>query len=129
MSNGHTSKPSTLPPVGTPVWIHRNLQNGLWSVTDPRTRRVIAHVPAVAVADAAPKVSAATCRRIREAGRRRVGAWITGTIAPLPADLTAGQPLRFNPHRGDAFTLPDGSEWSGSAFVTFTADHGCGFTR
>ena len=125
MSDCYTIKHGDLTP-GQRVRVHRNLQNGLWSVTDPKTRRVICHVPSIALDNATPKVSLATMRTIRAKNRRRVGAWIEGTVS-AQAGSESGEPLRFNPHRGDTFTLPSGADWTGGGTVSFTANHGCGF--
>lgn len=110
---------------GTRVRVHMNLhrqRQGLphWSVTDPRTGKVIANVATCTIRDAVPKVSAAGHRSIVRKGKRAVyarveGLWIgTG----IPANAT-GREIHLNPHRCPDFTEADGTTWTGSRYAAF----------
>lgn len=122
MSNAHAIKSADLPPVGTPVRIHRNLHNGCWSVTVKG--KVVAHAPAVAIQCERIHANTNGVERVRT-GKREVCLWAVGTIAPMPADAASGVEVRLTPRSEHLATLPDGSPYTGGGTLAFLPGASC----
>lgn len=110
---------------GTRVRVHMNLhrqRQGLphWSVTDPKTGKVICNVATCTIVDAEPRVSAAGHRSIVRKGKRAVYARVEGKWlgTGIPSNRT-GREIHLNPHRCPEFTEADGSTWTGSRYAAF----------
>ena len=107
---------------GTKCTVHMNLhrqRQGLadcWSVTV--AGKVVGYTATATLANATPKVSMATYRRLIEGNARKVYAKIQGEWA-APATPAAGEVIRCNPFRQPDFTRPNGEIYNGSAFATF----------
>ena len=105
--------------------VHRNLNRGTWSLTEPG--RAVRHAEAAALAGVSFKVSAAGRARVLARRVRAVHAWAVGT--PAPTWPKAGAPLvavTYNPFRAGTFTRCDtGEPVYFAAFVYFAADGAC----
>lgn len=94
--------------VGDRARVHKNLHLGCWSVVDPRTGRVVAHVGRVALRDAECRVQHAGLLAVRRSGVRAVHAYVIGTLAALVGTAerpTGAAAMSYNPFR----LRPDGS--------------------
>lgn len=116
MANAHATLNAPLPPIGTPVRIHRNLHNGRWSVTVKG--RVVAHASAVAIKCQRIHANAKGVERVRT-GKREVCLWAVGTIAAMPTG--GGVPVRITPRGTHPATLPDGRPYTGGGTLAFHA--------
>jgi hypothetical protein len=105
--------------IGTQVRVHKNLRRGDWSVTV--RGRVVAHVPAITLANVTFKVSEARRQAVIKQHAREVHAWCEGTIAaPLPAAMPRVA-ITYNPFRCGSFHRRDnGTPLAACQFVEFT---------
>ena len=109
---------------GELVRVHYNLQTHLWSVSKKiqgKGWRVVGNLEQVHIADATPRVSLAGVATTRRGNRRRVCAWIEGTLTTSAAAL--GDRIHFNPHRSELFhrdvSAPESTAWRGGGGVAF----------
>lgn len=68
------------------VKVHRNLNNGLWSLTattGEHKGKVIYHCAQISLSNVVFKVSAAGRNRVLQEGRKNVHAWCIGTLQSL----------------------------------------------
>lgn len=111
-----------IPPIGTRVRCHKNLQRGDWSITV--RGKVVANVPAITLLNVTFKYWTGGYERIQAAAqaghpRRRVCAWAEGIIASeTPAGVRT--PITYNPYRSDKFTTRTGQPIEFCAAVEFT---------
>jgi hypothetical protein len=90
--------------------VYRNLNRRCVSVRV--AGRVVAHATAVVVRDVEFRVQRGTVARVRRTGRRAVCAYARGAAEVVPGAapfLADAVRVHFNPHRGDEFTLDDGT--------------------
>ena len=73
----------TLPAPGTRIRVHKNLHRGDWSVADPKTGKVLAHVAGVTLVNATCRVQAGGLAAVRRNRVRSVHAYVVGTFAPV----------------------------------------------
>jgi hypothetical protein len=92
--------------AGGRVRVHVNLHKGCFSVLDPRSGRVIAHVGDITLTEVTFRVQPGGLRRIREHGQRAVCAYALGTVAAVDTcpDVTGRDRVSFNPFTADTFT-------------------------
>lgn len=100
--------PTTDSLIGTKVDVYWNLHKHVWSVRDRRTRRVIAHLDTVYLADVTFVVSAAGNARVRAEGRKNVHAFARGTVTSGP--LSGGVPITYNPYKHTTFVTKNDHE-------------------
>jgi hypothetical protein len=92
------------------VHVYFNLRTGLWSIRDPRTRRVVDHRAEVHLRDVRFRVSEAGRQRVLRDRRRAVHAWAEGELCDAPAALVGA--VRYNPYRAPTFEAStDGADW------------------
>lgn len=103
-----TIEPKYLHP-GTRVRVYRNLRNGKLSVMCKYTRRVIAHVDMIELERVRFLVSAKGIARIRETRRKRVIAFVEGTVTRFDGLQPLQHRVQFNPYRWDSFVDAQGS--------------------
>lgn len=93
------------------VHAYRNLNLHLWSVRDPSTKRVLAHVRHVELQDVEFRVNPAGLARVRRRRIRMVHAYVVGELVTKGSRSPArrGRWLRFtyNPYQHDTFVLAD----------------------
>jgi hypothetical protein len=120
----------TAPALGARVRCHKNLHRGDWSITV--AGKVIANVAEICLADCKPvywrnghaKILAAS---VAGKPRRRVVAWVEGTVCAMPAGARTA--LAYNPYRHKAgeiakFTTRAGAEVTAAEFIHFTVADG-----
>ncbi|WP_444980697.1 hypothetical protein [Planobispora rosea] len=118
------SASSALPPPdpGTVVLVHVNLHKGTFSVSDPRTRRVLHNATTVTLEAVTFIIHESTRQRVLRDRRRQVHAWAKGTLVTVDADpapdVSGMVPVRYNPYRGGHFTA-DGRPLAGAQRITF----------
>lgn len=98
--------------IGEVVRVHKNLHNGCYAVSDPRTRKVLGYTPALVLRDVRPHVSKAGHRRCMDQGVRNVHAFLEGTLASFGPEsrhfddesllLRGWRKLTYNCLTGDA---------------------------
>jgi hypothetical protein len=111
-----------LPPVGTKVLCHKNLNKGVWSISVGG--KVMAHAPELVLANVTFRVRERARRQVIERKCRQVHCWAIGTVVD---DVPAGvrTPITYNPYRAATFTQrSDGAPESACEFVHFTRDEG-----
>lgn len=99
------------------VWAHHNLHTKQVSIRDPRTRRVIASVPALLLGQVTFHVSQKRRQAVIACGRREVHAYVAGAVVDVPHEPDLEQLVRitYNPFRLGAFHLdgdPTAEVWS-----------------
>lgn len=92
-------------PIGHKVKIYRNLHNGMWSIMDAKTRKVIGHAKCVVVTDATFPVNTKGVHKIRETRRKRVVAFVAGKFQGYDDDHECQRSVHFNPY--EFFTFVD----------------------
>lgn len=90
------------PEPGRKIEVYRNLHNGLLSVRDAKTKRVIGHAESVTLTDAVFKVSEAGRQRAVREGRRNVHAFAIGYETDQPMSVI-GDRITYNPFRAPHF--------------------------
>lgn len=68
---------------GTKVKVYRNLNNGLLSVMDFNTKKVIGHADEIALCDVEFQINTKARDKVRNEGRKNVHAFIVGNITAL----------------------------------------------
>jgi hypothetical protein len=111
-----------LPPVGTKVLCHKNLNKGVWSISVGG--KVMAHVPEVMLANVTFRVRERARQQVIERKCRQVHCWAIGTIVgDVPVD--ARTPITYNPYRAATFTRrSDDAAVNACEFVHFTREEG-----
>lgn len=107
-------------PIGHPIKVYRNLRNGMWSIMDAKTRKVIGHTNWVVVSDVTFPVNRKGVQKIRETGRKRVVAFVSGRFQGYDADETCQQAVWFNPYENFTFVGSHGFPAYYAARVTLT---------
>ena len=94
---------------GVNVLVHWHFHKKLWSITDARTRRVVAHVASLLLLNATCKVSMAGRIRVLRQKRKNVHAWLQGKVAAINFPRTVGmshkglRPVKYNPYTAGYF--------------------------
>lgn len=98
------------------VVCYRNLPRGEWSVAEVRGAhgrgKVIAHLPALALANVTFHVSESARQRVVAKRCREVHAWAVGELvdgATTPSPSLPSCPITYNPYRAGTFTMRDGT--------------------
>jgi hypothetical protein len=115
----HAVKPYT-PEHGRKVEVYRNLHNGMLSVRDAKTKKVIGHTERVCLLSVQLKVSEAGRQRAIREGRRNVHAFAVG-VETTQCLGEAGQRITYNPFRAPYFHVAGtdiAAHLSGAAVVT-----------
>lgn len=112
--------------IGRRLRVHYNLHRGDFSITDQSTGRVIANVADVTLAGAEFRVQSACLDRIKVTGRRKVCAYVIGTVTAVNSapDISDADLVTFNPRRSDVFHRADGTPVWNADSVTFIHAHG-----
>ncbi len=93
---------------GRKVEVYRNLHNGLYSVRDATTKRILGHASAVVLANVNFRVSQSGRLKVLESGQKNVHAWVSGELKSLAAcTATNGIRVRYNPRMFPSF-MADG---------------------
>jgi hypothetical protein len=100
------------------VHVYFNLRTGLWSVRDPKTRKVIDHRHSLTLRGVRFVVSEASRQRVLRERRRAVHAWAVGTIS----EGTGTVRVTYNPYRCGTFTTLDGAPVQAAELVEFRDD-------
>jgi hypothetical protein len=106
------------------VKVYRNLRNGLWSVMDTETRRVLGYTSEITLMNATFRVSAKGIQRIRDERRKRVVAFVQGLFLGYYSDMECGAPVQFNPYKWDRFVDCHGHPVQGAEKVNLVAVKG-----
>lgn len=72
--------------IGDLVKVHRNLNNGLWSITAKTgeyKNKVVHHCASISISDVNFVVSEAGRARVKREGRKNVHAWCVGVITSI----------------------------------------------
>lgn len=116
---------------GEPIRVHKNLNNGKWSVSakiQGKGFQVVAHLDSVVVLNPTPKINFNGVGRIRDRQRRAVVAQIEGTYSTIKRPLLAtGDIVSYNPYRSQHFTqrtphLNNETIFTGSKIGVFAQD-------
>ena len=79
-----------------------------WSIRNPKTGRVVAHVPSVAVINARFVVQEGGRQRVLRERRKNVHAYVRGQVAlAIPPGMSQGRQIRYNPYEMDHFQWAD----------------------
>ena len=91
--------------LGRKVFVYYNLHKHVWSVKCWETKRVIAHVENIVLANATYKVSQAGRKRVLKEKRKNVHAGVMGTILGFYNidDLKSFNEVTYNPYKYDSF--------------------------
>jgi hypothetical protein len=95
------------PIIGETVRVHKNLNNGKWSVSGRvkgKGFQVIAHLDSVSLGNAIPKISKAGIHKVRANGVRRVCAYMQGEYKGTYGK-DYGSRVSFNPYQNDHFVI------------------------
>jgi hypothetical protein len=103
------------------VKVYRNLRNGLWSVMDTETRRVLGYAKEIMLMNATFPVSAKGVQRIREDRRKRVVAFVQGLFLGYYSDMECGAAVQFNPYKWDRFVDAHGHPVQGAEKVNLVS--------
>ena len=94
------------------VEVYRNLNNGMWSIRDARTKQILAHATDVLLYDPTFHVQPAGRERVRRERRKNVHAYVKGKYV-LP-DLTPPEEwevlymeANYDPYNDDYFMVDD----------------------
>ena len=115
----HGVKPYN-PEAGRKVEVYRNLHNGLLSVRDAKTKRVIGHTDRVCIDGVTLKVSEAGRQRAVREGRRNVHAFAVG-VETLTQLTSTGPRITYNPFRAPHFHVAGtdaAAQIQGAAIIT-----------
>lgn len=94
--------------AGQTVEVYRNLHNGLFSVRDARTRRVLGHTRKIVLTGVTFKVSQAGRERVLREQQKNVHAVVQGTLSMLsPPSPERGIAVTYNPYRFASFVRKD----------------------
>lgn len=118
----HAIKPYS-PESGRKVEVYRNLHNGLLSVRDAKTKKVIGHAHAVQLSNVTLRVSEAGRQRAVREGRRNVHAFAVGV--ETDGLMASGERVTYNPFRAPHFHYAAtgcAAEFNGTISVVITPD-------
>jgi hypothetical protein len=101
--------------LGQHVRCYRNLHNGLFSVL--LRGKVVAHLPAVTLADATFVVQPGGRARVLRESKKYVHAFVCGRVV-APVELT--HRVGYNPHAGASFRAQDGTPVTAAALATLS---------
>jgi len=106
------------------VRVHRNLHKAAWSVVDPKTGRVIAHVDRIALKDVEFRVQEGGRQTVLRTRQRSVHAYVVGelvgTIQKPPSRPSGLRRFSYDPYRAATFTrASDGAPVYASTTVHF----------
>jgi hypothetical protein len=91
--------------VGTNVEVYFNLHKKVFSIRDKKTKKVIAHVNNITLANVSFKVSKAGRLRVLKERRKNVHAVVAGTIIAYEPLDNAAVRVTYNPYLYDSFVL------------------------
>lgn len=92
-----------VPPVGTRVRVHWNIQKGGYSLSVPSDIRVVGRMESCCLKEVTFVVSEKQLARMRGLGKRKVVAWAEGTLCECGKEHGTTE-VTFNPWKGDRFT-------------------------
>lgn len=113
-----------------------NLHRKMWSIRDPKTRRVTGHANELYLVDCTFHVSEAGRRRVLATGRKNVHAYVQGRSCPLSefelfVEGRWMQRFHYNPRAHTHFFMPHPDKWGGqhvaAARCVVLTEHGEGF--
>ena len=94
------------------VEVYRNLNNGMWSIRDAKTKQILAHATALVLHTVTFHVQPAGRDKVRRERRKNVHAYVKGKY--IPPNLTvpaAMEPLfteaTYDPYNYDSFMAND----------------------
>lgn len=102
------------------IRVYRNLRRADWSLLDPRTNRVVGHLPELVLLDVTFIVSERVRQRVIAQNRRTVHAYAQGYQSSEPT-RTGGRRLHYNPFLSGAF-MCDGETVTHANRVDFRPD-------
>ncbi len=91
---------------GDIVEVYKNLHTGLWSVRDPRTKRVIGHTDQIFLREVDFTVQRGGRDRARRDKQRNVHAWVRGRVTTKPGKGQAHE-FTYNPFIYNSFVYRD----------------------
>ena len=104
-----------------PVKVHRNLNNGTWSVK--QSGRVVGHATQIALRDVTWIVQEGGRKRVVEKGQKNVHAYAKGHLmhedATGSTDTPDGYQVTYNPFVHETFVAFDGMPVHESEYATF----------
>lgn len=112
------------------VEVYRNLHKNCWSIRDPKTGRVVDHVPYICIKDAKLVVRPAGRAKVLKEQRKNVHAFIRGTAA-LVKEMNVFQKLQqisYNPYKYDSFIYTDSETPIYDSDYIYLDDDGKGWT-
>jgi hypothetical protein len=101
--------------VGDLVKVHRNLNNGLWSVTAKTgeyKNKVVAHCSNISIKDVTFVISEAGRARVNRERKKNVHAWCVGTITSFEKNSVVGikrKQVTYDPYKYGFFYQVDKS--------------------
>ena len=106
------------------VEIYRNLNNGMWSIRDAKTKQILAHATAVSLHEPTFHVQPAGRDRVRRERRKNVHAYVKGRyIMPYLAPPTEWddqyQEATYDPYNNEYFVVDDAPIFQ-ATFARFT---------
>lgn len=112
--------------IGELVRVHLNLHRGDFSITDPKSGRVMASCDDVTLSGVTFKVSETTRQRVIAKQRRRVHAWALGTLVAVDAKprVDGLELITYNPYRAPTFTTLAGTPVTEAKEVVFVDRYG-----
>lgn len=89
------------------VEVYKNLNNGLFSIRDMKTKLVLAHGHSFLLTDVTERVSAAGRKRVLKEERKNVHAYLKGRISfkQPKSDITRDKVVSYNPYTTDYFYI------------------------
>lgn len=91
--------------------VYRNLHNGLWSILDRKTGRVLKHQDKVFVMDALFIVRAGGRAKVLLERRKNVHAFVRGTVIETnELDLSGFVSVTYNPYKHSTFIQKETGE-------------------
>ena len=106
------------------VEVYRNLNNGMWSIRDSKTKQILAHATAVLLHSPTFHVQPAGRDRVRRERRKNVHAYVKGRYIPPtltpPTDYDAlFKETTYDPYNDDYF-MADGLPLYQATLARFT---------
>ncbi len=95
---------------GRLVEVYRNLHNGMLSIRDVKTRRVIGHAGFVALENVQFKVSEAGRQRVLMERRKNVHAVVRGYECPVMDYIRIETTARYDPYKYKTFVVMAGKK-------------------
>jgi hypothetical protein len=103
-----------------PTKVHKNLNKGCWSITQPGCK--VRHAEAAALTAVRFVVQPGGLARVRKTRVRAVHAYATGTWAEPGPVSAAAERVTYNPFRADTFHTDDGRPVTAADYVWFHTD-------